>query len=233
MKKKDSKIIVALDMDNLKAINNLVDKLDPNLCKLKIGKEAFVYFGPSLVKSLVAKKYDVFLDLKFHDIPSTVAKAIKAAADLGVWMVNVHTQGGLKMLEEAKKSLENYKENKPYLIGVTILTSMNETEFKNLNFRSSLEEQVIKLADLAHLAKLDGLVCSAHEAKKLKTKFGEQLKLVTPGIRTSTKSTQDQARTMTPFDAIKAGSDYLVIGRPITQARVPYEILAQINETLI
>lgn len=228
--KKNSPVIIALDFDERKSIDALVEKLNPEDCRLKIGKEAFTLFGPDVVKSLVQKDFDVFLDLKFHDIPNTVAKACKAAADLGVWMVNVHASGGIKMMQAAKDALD--MRDAPLLIAVTVLTSMQDDDLKGLAIQKSCHEQALFLSSLAKQAGLDGVVCSAQEASAMKVQNGPEFQLVTPGIRPADSARDDQKRTMTPAEAIKNGSDYLVIGRPITQASDPVGKLLTINSAL-
>jgi len=225
-------IVVALDFDNKFNALQLVDKLDPNLCRLKIGKEMFTLFGPQLVRDIQNRGFDLFLDLKFHDIPNTVAKAVTAAAELGVWMVNVHASGGLAMMEAARKALLPYGENAPLLIAVTVLTSMSSEELQMLGINASAEEQVKRLAKLTYEAGLNGVVCSAQEARTLKTQFGEDFKLVTPGIRPIGSDAADQKRIMTPKAALDAGADYLVIGRPITQAEDPLATLEAIYQSI-
>ncbi|NVJ68273.1 MAG: orotidine-5'-phosphate decarboxylase [Gammaproteobacteria bacterium] len=229
----DPKIVVALDYDNKKDALSLVEQLDPSLAALKVGKEMFTLFGPKFVKKLVRKDFKVFLDLKFHDIPNTVAKACCAAAELGVWMTNVHATGGVKMMKMANDAIQKYGEEKPLLIAVTMLTSMDEDNYQRLGYQKPLAEQVIHLAGLTQEAGLDGVVCSAWEAQKLKAEFGQDFKLVTPGIRPIGADVGDQSRIMTPEKAIKAGSDFLVIGRPITQAADPLKALCDISESLV
>lgn len=230
--KGDSKVVVALDFDQRNKAETFIDSLDPTLCKLKVGKEMFTHFGPEFVKGLVDKKYDVFLDLKFHDIPNTVAKACQAAADLGVWMMNVHASGGPKMMEFARESLDNYTANRPLLIAVTVLTSMDQQQLTAIGINSTPEQQVLKLAQLTHNCGLDGVVCSAQESALLKSSIADDFKLVTPGIRPEGSAKGDQIRVMTPKQAIQAGSDYLVIGRPITQSVDPLKTLIEINRSL-
>jgi len=226
-----SRIIVPLDFNTAEQALGLVDKLQPDLCRLKIGKELFTKAGPVLVEKLIAKGFDIFLDLKFHDIPTTVAKACAVAADLGVWMVNVHASGGIEMMSLAREEIEK-KSHHPLLIGVTILTSMNQEALKELGIQCSIEEQVMRLAQLASDAGLDGVVCSAREVKALRDNLGKEFKLVTPGIRPGGSNNDDQKRVMTPEQAINAGSDYLVIGRPITQAADPVQALKDISEEI-
>ncbi|MCO4799256.1 MAG: orotidine-5'-phosphate decarboxylase [Colwelliaceae bacterium] len=229
----DPKVVVALDFDNQVDAFAFVDKIQPSDCRLKVGKEMFTYFGPDFVKQLVDKGFDVFLDLKFHDIPNTVAKAVAAAAELGVWMVNVHASGGLKMMEKAKESLSDYGDKAPLLIAVTVLTSMGEDDLKGLGITKSPAEQVNHLAHLTKKAGLDGVVCSAQEAKSLKQNLGQDFKLITPGIRPAGASVDDQKRVMTPKEAMEVGVDYLVIGRPITKSDDPHQVLQEINQSLV
>lgn len=223
----NSRIIVALDYADPAQALNLVAELDPELCKLKVGKELFAYGGPDLVEKLVAKDFDVFLDLKYHDIPNTVAKACAAAAKLGVWMVNVHAQGGPNMISAAKEAIVA-SEHQPILTAVTILTSFDQAQLTAIGMSGTIEENVMRLAKLAQTAGADGVVCSAHEASVLRANTREDFCLVTPGIRPAGSNTDDQKRIMTPSEAIAAGSDYLVIGRPITQAANPKEVLLNI-----
>jgi len=227
-----SKICVALDFDNQEQALAFVDSIEPQSCRLKVGKEMFTYFGPQFVKTLVSKGFDVFLDLKFHDIPNTVAKAVAAAAELGVWMVNVHATGGEKMMRAAAASLVPYGDKAPLLIAVTVLTSMEQSELPLIGVQAPLDEHVIRLATLARDSGLDGVVCSAQEATALKSLLGDEFKLVTPGIRPAGSAVGDQKRIMTPEQAVTAGSDYLVIGRPITQSTAPASVLNDINLSL-
>lgn len=224
------KIIVALDFSDSKQALALVDKLSPELCRLKVGKELFVAAGPQLVETLAAKGFSVFLDLKFHDIPNTVAKACAAAANLGVWMMNVHAIGGSEMMSAARSAVPK-RDNQPLLIAVTILTSQKQADLVELGIQRGLEEQVLYLATLAQKAEFDGVVCSAQEATGIKQQLGKDFCLVTPGIRPANVSADDQKRIMTPEQALIAGSDYLVIGRAITQAKEPRTMLHQIIES--
>lgn len=232
MQSTDPKILIALDYNDQQQALDFVSQLSPKSCRLKVGKEMFTHFGPEFVKKLIAMEFDVFLDLKFHDIPNTVAKAVSAAAQMGVWMVNVHASGGVQMMEKAKEALAPYGDSAPLLIAVTVLTSMDEQQLLQLGVDKTPEQQVLYLAQLAKQAKLDGVVCSAQEASILKATLGKDFVLVTPGIRPVGADQGDQKRVMTPKQAIENGSDYLVIGRPITQASNPVEVLAAINQEL-
>ncbi|ESE41367.1 orotidine 5'-phosphate decarboxylase [Shewanella decolorationis S12] len=225
-------ILVALDYDNKNHALQLIDQLDPNMCRLKVGKEMFTLFGPQLVKDIHDRGFDLFLDLKFHDIPNTVAKAIAAAAELGVWMTNVHASGGLAMMEAAKKALQPYGKDAPLLIAVTVLTSMSDEDLKLIGIDVPAFEHVQRLAKLTKQAGLDGVVCSAQEASVLKSLLGRDFKLITPGIRPVGSDVGDQHRVMTPPEALAAGSDYLVIGRPITKAADPLAALQAIHQSL-
>ena len=226
-----SNVIVALDYDDQHQALALADRLDPTFCRLKVGKELFTAAGPSIVKNLSDRGFDIFLDLKFHDIPNTVAKAIGAAADLGVWMANVHASGGSRMMSAAKKALDS-KGSEMLLIGVTVLTSMDASDLEEVGVRRNPSAQVLHLAELAKHSGLDGVVCSAQEAKLLKESLGPEFKLVTPGIRLADSAADDQRRILTPADAVALGSDYLVIGRPITQSTDPLATLSEINRSL-
>ncbi|WP_028387607.1 orotidine-5'-phosphate decarboxylase [Legionella fairfieldensis] len=221
------KLIVALDFSNQNEALVLVDQLNPNQCALKIGSEMFTLFGVDWVRCLIKKGFKIFLDLKFHDIPNTVAHACCACAELGVWMINVHALGGLAMMEAAKKALEPYGNNRPLLIAVTVLTSMTEDAFPAIGLNSSMENQVRKLAMLAHKAGLDGVVCSALEAPLIKKACGQSFLTVTPGIRLSGDAKDDQARVVTPERAAQLGSDFLVIGRSITRAKEPGKVIQE------
>jgi orotidine-5'-phosphate decarboxylase len=220
---------VALDFPSDKPALALVDQLDPAKCRLKVGKELFTRSGPELVRALNGRGFEVFLDLKFHDIPNTTAAAVAAAADLGVWMVNVHASGGAKMMTACRERLESFGKDRPLLIAVTVLTSMDADDLWGIGIADSPQVQVSRLATLTRNCGLDGVVCSAQEAPALKAEQGAGFKLVTPGIRPMSSDKGDQQRIMTPTDAIKAGSDYLVIGRPITQATDPLAALEAIH----
>lgn len=227
----DPKVIVALDYPDAKSALALADRLSPSECRLKVGKELFTAAGPDLVKQLAKMGFPVFLDLKFHDIPNTVAAACRAAADLGVWMLNVHASGGRKMMEAAKEAIDQ-SAHKPLLIAVTVLTSMDEAGLRETGVDRRPAEQVKHLAGLARQSGLDGVVCSAQEAAELHATFGEGFVLVTPGIRPAGTNAGDQSRIMTPASAVSAGSDYLVVGRPITQAEDPLAALRTINQEI-
>lgn len=228
----DPKVVVALDFNKQADALSFIDKIQPTDCRLKVGKEMFTHFGPEFVKTLSNRGFDVFLDLKFHDIPNTVAKAVSAAADLGVWMVNVHASGGQKMMEQAKLALEAYGKDSPLLIAVTVLTSMSREDLQGIGIDMDPQEHVLRLANLTKQSGLDGVVCSAMEAEMLKQNLGEDFKLVTPGIRPAGSSVDDQKRIMTPKQAVDVGVDYLVIGRPITKADDPHAVLTQINQSI-
>ena len=228
----EPKVIVALDYANEVDALAFVERVSPELCRLKVGKEMFTLFGPAFVRTLVNKGFDVFLDLKFHDIPNTVAKAVAASAELGVWMVNVHASGGLRMMTAAKEALRPYGERAPHLIAVTVLTSMEQDELARVGVSGPLQEHVLRLAALTQEAGLDGVVCSAQEASLLKSRLGKEFKLITPGIRPAGAELGDQRRVLTPVEACAQGSDYLVIGRPITQASDPAATLKSINDSL-
>jgi orotidine-5'-phosphate decarboxylase len=227
-----STVIVALDYDNQDSALTLADRLDPTLCRLKVGKELFTAAGPSVVKKLTDRGFDIFLDLKFHDIPNTVAKAIGTAADLGVWMTNVHASGGSRMMSAARQALDS-KGSDMLLIGVTVLTSMDVSDLEEVGVQGNASAQVLRLAELAKNSGLDGVVCSAQEAKLLKESLGQGFKLVTPGIRLADSVADDQRRIVTPADALALGSDYLVIGRPITKSTDPLATLLEINRSLM
>ena len=228
-----SPVIVALDFEQQQQALNLVSQLDPSLCRLKVGKEMFTHFGPDFVKALQQRGFEVFLDLKFHDIPNTVAKAVAAAAELGVWMVNVHACGGSRMMQAAKEALLPFGAQAPKLIAVTVLTSMEQADLTELGIMLTPAQQVQKLAALTAAAGLDGVVCSAQEATLLKQQFGQQFQLVTPGIRPANSAADDQRRVMTPKAAQLAGVDYMVIGRPITKAADPLGALKAIVDELV
>ena len=227
----DPKIVIALDYANSQEALNFVEKLDPTLCRLKVGKELFTAAGPQLVEKLIAQGFGVFLDLKFHDIPTTVAKASEAASRLGVWMLNVHASGGTAMMEAAREGVER-SDHQPILIAVTVLTSMNQTIMNQIGVASSVADQVLNLANLTQKSGLDGVVCSAQEAPILRQSLGHEFILVTPGIRPTGAANDDQSRVVTPSQALTLGSSYLVIGRPITQAKNPIEVLMKIHDEI-
>lgn len=225
---KESKVIVALDYNQESDALKFVDSVDPSLCRLKVGKEMFTYFGPAFVKKLIERRFEVFLDLKFHDIPNTVASAVRAAAELGVWMVNVHASGGAKMMTAAREILEPYGSDAPLLTAVTVLTSMDQEQLAAVGIERQVRDQVCLLAQLAGKCGLDGVVCSAQEAPMLRQIMGKDFLLVTPGIRPLNAAVGDQSRVVTPKQAVLNGSSYLVIGRPITRAEDPNEVVRQI-----
>lgn len=227
-----SRLIIALDFDAQDDVLRLIDAIDPQSCAIKIGNELFTHFGPTLVRQLTDRGFHVFLDLKYHDIPNTVAKSCKAAADLGVWMVNVHASGGKKMMHAAREALEPFGLERPLLIAVTVLTSFDEPELNSIGVNTQIASQVLKLALLAKDAGLDGVVSSAHEVKEIKKVCGADFLTVTPGIRLEGNSKHDQTRIMTPKQAILQGCDYLVIGRPVTQAPDPCSVIAEIQQSI-
>lgn len=231
LKMADSKVIVALDYADAASTLNLVNQLDPALCKLKVGKELFTAAGPQLVEKLIAKNFQVFLDLKFHDIPNTVKNACEAASNLGVWMLNVHASGGSAMMQAALEGV-NKSKHQPYLIAVTVLTSMTQASLNEVGIETSVENHVLKLAKLTENAGLHGVVCSALEAQLLKKHLKNDFLLVTPGIRPASASLDDQSRVLTPRQALQMGANYLVIGRPITQASSPKQALLDILEEI-
>ena len=228
----DPKVIVALDYPSQDEVLAFVDRIEPGSCRLKVGKEMFTFFGPDFVRKLHDRGHSVFLDLKFHDIPNTCSRAVAAAADLGVWMVNVHASGGERMITASREILEPFGKDRPLLIGVTVLTSMEASDLQGIGITAEPKDHVLNLARLTKNSGLDGVVCSAHESTMLKTELGSEFKLVTPGIRPAGSAAGDQRRVMTPVEAVQAGSDYLVIGRPITKAADPAAVLAEINKTL-
>lgn len=227
-----SPIVVALDYADKSAALAFADKIDPRDCRLKIGKEMFTHFGPQMVKDLQTRGFDVFLDLKFHDIPNTTAHAVAAAAELGVWMVNVHASGGARMMTAAKEALLPFGKDAPLLIAVTVLTSMEGSDLADLGITLSPADYAERLARLTRDCGLDGVVCSAQEATRFKSALGQEFKLVTPGIRPAGSKADDQRRVMTPQEALAAGVDYMVIGRPITQSADPAQTLRDIRASL-
>ena len=220
-----NRIIIPLDMEYTSAVS-VADKLDPNICRLKVGNQLFTSSGPKIVKTLHDKGFEIFLDLKFHDIPNTVYESVRSAANLGVWMINVHASGGSKMLDASKKALEGF-DKPPLLVGVTILTSISEEILTEIGF-NNLDKQVKRLTKLAQRSGLDGVVCAASDASKVKQTCGESFLTVTPGIRPRDADLNDQSRTSTPKEAIANGSDFLVIGRPITGSEDPTNALEKI-----
>jgi len=227
----DPKIVVALDFAEAKPALDFVDRIDPALCRVKVGKELFTAEGPRFVEQLVKRDFGVFLDLKFHDIPNTVAKACESASKLGVWMVNVHASGGRAMMEAARNAVEK-SAHRPILIAVTVLTSMDQAALNEIGVPGELKDQVLRLATLTEQSGLDGVVCSAQEASLLRQCVRKDFCLVTPGIRPASASKDDQSRVVTPADALRQGSSYLVIGRPVTQAPDPLAALAAIHEEI-
>lgn len=233
MKKSEPKIIVAIDADTVRQARAQVRPLHPELCHLKIGSILFTRYGPSFVEELMQKGYRIFLDLKFHDIPQTVSGACRAAVELEVWMINVHVSGGRLMMETVANVLKSMASNKkPLILGVTVLTSLDNNDLRTLGIRDDVSTVVSRMAVLAKTVGLDGVVCSAHEAPLLRQQCGEDFLLVTPGIRLKSDEKNDQKRTMAPEVALKAGSDYLVIGRSITQSQNPLKTLQTINHSL-
>ncbi len=222
------RVIVALDYPEAKSAIELCRKLDPTSCRVKVGKALFTCSGPSLIEQLHAAGFDVFLDMKYHDIPNTVAAACLAAADLGVWMLNVHAAGGRAMLETAREAIDKTS-SKPLLVAVTVLTSLAQKDLAETGINNSVDEQVMKLAMLARRSGLDGIVCSAMEARLMCDQMGRDFCLVTPGIRPEKAPADDQRRIMTPLEAMRSGSHYLVIGRPLTTAPDPLAMLNAIN----
>ncbi len=227
----EPRIIVALDYPTEKQAFELIDQLSPDLCRLKVGKEMFTHLGPGFVEKIQQRGFEVFLDLKYHDIPNTVARACAIAAELGVWMTNVHASGGRRMMEAAVEALVPYSD-KPLLIAVTVLTSMSSEDLRELGISLSPAEQALRLASLAQSSGLDGVVCSAQEAGEMRKALGQGFTLVSPGIRPAGSQADDQRRIMTPVDALRAGSDYLVIGRPITQSDDPMGVLRTIQSDI-
>ena len=223
------RIIIALDYPNEASAWQLIDQLDAKMCRLKIGKEMFTRLGPDFVRKVINKGFDVFLDLKYHDIPNTVAAACEAGADLGVWMMNVHAAGGRKMMETAANRLAKLQ-SRPLLIAVTILTSLSADEVAEIGYPGSPQDNVSRFAELTESSGLDGVVCSPLEAGVLRGERCADFRLVTPGVRPATASMDDQTRVMTPGDAMRAGSDFLVVGRPITAAENSLESLIAIND---
>jgi orotidine-5'-phosphate decarboxylase len=232
----DPKVIVALDFANPMHALALADKLDPRSCALKVGKEMFVVAGPEPVRWMIERGFNVFLDLKFHDIPNTVAQACAAATRLGVWMLNVHAAGGRAMLTAARESVNKTATERgaklPLLISVTVLTSLADSDLREQGLTDTAGAQAVKLARMTAECGLDGVVCSAMEAPAMRAALGPEFKLVTPGIRPAGSAKDDQSRIITPDAAIANGADYLVVGRPITQAADPVAALAAVNASI-
>lgn len=228
----DSRLIVALDFPEQSPALALARQLDPRSCRVKVGKELYTRCGPSVVEGLHGLGFDVFLDLKFHDIPETVKKACRAASELGVWMLNVHALGGSRMMIAAREGVDSAA-RRPILIAVTILTSLGETDLVEIGLAGKAEDHVLRLATLAREAGLDGVVCSAREASLVRDRVGAEFLRVTPGIRPATASLDDQVRVMTPVQALAAGANYLVVGRPITHAADPARALASIVAEMV
>src|SRR4051812_37008252 len=224
----DPKIVVALDFADAADALALARRLSPELCRLKVGKELFTAAGPALVEELHRLGFTIFLDLKFHDIPNTVAQACKAAAQLGVWMINVHALGGRAMMNAAREAIESAA-HKPKVIAVTVLTSMTETDLREVGIESGSLAQVMRLAELASDCGLDGVVCSALEATAIRDRLGSRFLRVTPGIRLPEDAPGDQKRIVTPQLAILSGSSYLVVGRSVTRSADPLAVLGSIN----
>ena len=226
-----SPILLALDLPTEQQAMTLVDKIEPSMCRLKVGNTLFTRTGAAFIEKLQARGFDVFLDLKFHDIPQTVANGVEAACELGVWMVNLHAMGGERMLTAASDVVARYQQ-KPLLIAVTVLTSMTVDDLKRMNIQNSVEELVLSYSKLSKNSGCNGVVCSAHEASMLRRELGQEFVLVTPGIRLAGGEAHDQRRVMTPNQAIDAGSTYLVMGRAITQADEPATVLQQVLAAL-
>lgn len=226
-------IIVALDNLDANAAILLAEQLNPQHCRLKIGKELFTAYGPSIVERFMKLNFEIFLDLKFHDIPNTVSKACLAAAQLGVWMLDVHTLGGVQMLLAAREAIDKVAGRKPLLVGVTLLTSLTAQDLPQLGFQQKLEDQVVSLTKLAQKSGLDGVICSPQEAALLRRIVEPNFCLVTPGIRLIGSETDDQKRCLTSEAAFSQGADYLVIGRPITQSDNPRKLLAELSKSLV
>jgi orotidine-5'-phosphate decarboxylase len=227
----EPRIVVALDFPAEAPALALAGRLDAGRCRLKVGKELFTRLGPGFVERLATLGFQVFLDLKFHDIPSTVAAACAAAADLGVWMTNLHASGGRRMMEAAAERLAQ-RANPPLLIAVTVLTSLDASDLAEIGCPGEPAQRVLSLARLTRDAGLDGIVCSPQEAAMVRGQLGADFVLVTPGVRPASAAAGDQKRVMTPREAVRAGADYLVVGRPITAAPDPLQALAAIEREL-
>ena len=231
MLRDNPRVIVALDYPAETQALDLVERLDPAQCRLKVGKEMFTRYGPALLEKLSGKGFEIFLDLKFHDIPNTVAAACDAAADLGVWMINLHASGGRRMMEAARERLQQ-RSQVPLLVAVTILTSLSAEDIAEVGYTGSPADNVLRLATLARHSGMDGVVCSPREAAQLRAEQGQEFLLITPGVRPRDATADDQRRVMTPAEAIQSGSSYLVIGRPITAAADPLAALKAINQEI-
>jgi orotidine-5'-phosphate decarboxylase len=226
----DNRVIIPLDLEYSAAID-MASNFDPSNCRLKIGSQLFTSSGPKIIKELDSRGFEIFLDLKFHDIPNTVYEAVRSAADLGVWMINVHASGGKNMLEASKNALIDFDEP-PLLIAVTLLTSLSENSIQEIGL-NNLSEQVLRLAKLSHECELDGVVCASSDTVNIKKEFGKEFITVTPGIRPDQSNLNDQSRVSTPSEAVKNGSDFLVIGRPITESDDPAGALKDIYKQII
>ena len=226
----DNRVIIPLDLEYSAAID-MASNFDPSNCRLKIGSQLFTSSGPKIIKELDSRGFEIFLDLKFHDIPNTVYEAVRSAADLGVWMINVHASGGKNMLEASKNALIDFDEP-PLLIAVTLLTSLSENSIQDIGL-NNLSEQVLRLAKLSHECELDGVVCASSDTVIIKKEFGKEFITVTPGIRPDQSKLNDQSRVSTPSEAVKNGSDFLVIGRPITESDDPAGALKDIYKQII
>ena len=227
----NKRVIVPLDFADAEPALALAARLDPALCRVKVGKELFTAAGPQVVHRLQERGFEVFLDLKYHDIPNTVAGACRAAAKLGVWMVDVHASGGETMLRAARAAIDS-SAHRPLLTAVTILTSLDDASLEHIGFSGGVERNVERLARLAESCGLDGVVCSAQEAPMLRGVVRPGFRLVTPGIRLAGGDAHDQSRIVTPAEAVRLGADYLVIGRQITQSKDPAATLASIRKSL-
>tara|TARA_B100000035_G_C21036854_1_gene571524 strand:- start:4299 stop:4988 length:690 start_codon:yes stop_codon:yes gene_type:complete len=226
----DSKVIVALDFSSLNETEVFLKKIKGQNCRIKVGKELFTKEGPNAIKLIQHYGFEVFLDLKFHDIPNTVSNAIKASCNLGVWMVNVHASGGKQMMIAAREAVET-SSHKPILIAVTILTSFDNSSYQELGFKNELQEQIAYLAKMSEKSGMDGIVCSANDVPSIKPLVKEKFQFITPGIRVA-NSNDDQKRVATPENAISNGSNYLVIGRPVTLSDDPATMIEKINQSI-
>lgn len=227
-----SPIIVALDYHDIYQVLKFSDMVSPQQCRLKIGTEIFTYAGPSIIRSLHERGFDIFLDLKFHDIPHTITKTVTVAAELGVWMIDLHVSNGKRVMQSARHALVPFGTSAPLLIGITVLTSMCDKDLHDLGISDNVLVHTLRLAQLAKQCKLNGIVCSALEARQIRIHCGPKFIIITPGIRPLNSKIDDQMRVMTPIQAQKTGIDYMVIGRPITQANDPALALASILSEL-